>query len=161
MNVATRIATEADLAAMASLHRASITTLCAGHYDHAQITAWTAMLTPEAYLPALRHKVCLVAHDGQGDLTGLGILDAKTAEVSAVYAHPAHAGQGVGAALLAALEGRAVERGIQALHVAATLNAQGFYLRHGYARLGPGSHTLADGTRLACVRMYKSLGAQV
>lgn len=47
------------------------------------------------------------------------------------------AGQGVGAGLLDRLEGLMRERGLRSIHLEASSNARGFYLRRGYQASGP------------------------
>ena len=150
-----RKATLEDREALARMHRDSISTLCAGHYTPEQIASWTGCITTEAYDRALRDKVFLVAVD-QGALLGLGMLDAQAGEVNALYVSPGAVGHGLGGELLKALEREAV--GLDRLTLRSTLNAQGFYARHGYRALEPDEHQLPDGTRLACVLMAKALG---
>ncbi|GAA0192084.1 GNAT family N-acetyltransferase [Halobaculum roseum] len=60
--------------------------------------------------------------------------------VEAVYVHPDRAGEGVGTALLADLERAAGDRGLGALGMHASLNAVGFYERHGYTRVRAVTH---------------------
>lgn len=50
-----------------------------------------------------------------GMLLGYAVLDAETGEVDAVFVDPAAHGQGVGRALLAALEAMARERDVEKL----------------------------------------------
>jgi|GEM_PF-704534 len=52
--------------------------------------------------------------------------------VRAVYVDPAAARQGVGAAILEHLESVAREEGLDSLGLLASINARGFYERHGY-----------------------------
>lgn len=151
-----RNADYADRAAIASVHAASIRRLCAGHYSEDAIDAWVGMLEPCVYDQALAEKHVLVAEE-DGALVGLGMLDAAAAIVSAVYVAPDHAGRGVGTAILAALEAEADRRGLDAVTAYATLNAQGFYARHGYERGCETYHALPNGTRLSCVEMVKRL----
>ncbi|UIP00864.1 GNAT family N-acetyltransferase [Halobaculum sp. CBA1158] len=60
--------------------------------------------------------------------------------VEAVYVHPDHAGAGVGSLLLSDLEREARDRGLASLGMHASLNAVGFYERHGYERVREVAH---------------------
>jgi len=155
-----RPASPEDRTAMTALHKASIGS-CLGPYTVEQVTAWTAAIRPEVYDGALRDKTVLVAEaqepDGPERLLGLGILDSHDGEINAVYVSPEAMGRGVGSQLLAAMEAKAAGRGVANLTVHATLNAVGFYERHGYRPRGDAAHELSDGTALPCVRMVKPL----
>ena len=152
-----RKALDADKKNISRLHISSITRLCSKHYTHEQLNAWTSVLTPSVYDQALKEKVFLVAHDSTQDLTGLGILDLQNAEISAIYIHPDAVGKGVGAELLNKLEEIARNSNIAKIAVHSTLNAKGFYLKHGYSDHGLTFHRLSNGSKLECVRMFKDL----
>jgi putative acetyltransferase len=136
------------------MHVASIRELCAGHYEAGQIEAWTASITPESYDQALREKIFLVAEEA-GSIVGLGILDPGEARIDAVYVAPHAVRQGIGARLVACLEGQACRADCRRLTVYATLNAVGFYSLLGYALEEDAVHVLACGTTLPCVKMSR------
>ena len=77
--------------------------------------------------------------------------------MSAIYVSPDGIGSGIGSRLLAELERRAAEAGHGELTTHATLNAERFYARHGFRRVGETVHTLPNGTRLPCVTMTRPL----
>jgi len=60
------------------------------------------------------------------------LADRATAEVIAVYVHPAYARSGLGSRLLGWAEARARERDRGVVGLLASNNAVGFYERHGY-----------------------------
>jgi putative acetyltransferase len=103
----------------------------------------------------LREKVFLVAEDEQQALAGLGMLDIENAEISAVYIHPDAAGRGIGSLILQELERAARESNIVTITVFSTLNARGFYSRHGYLEEECTFHRLPDGSKLECLKMVK------
>lgn len=146
-----------DKDALATLHAASITVLCGDAYTREQVAAWTGALVPAVYDTAFRDKEFLVAEGPHQALLGLGMLDVEHGEVSAIYIHPDAAGQGVGSALLQALEKSARGFAIHETTVFSTLNAKGFYLRQGYEAQGEAFHRLPDGSQLECIRMHKRL----
>ncbi|PSQ06968.1 GNAT family N-acetyltransferase [Halobacteriales archaeon QS_6_71_20] len=167
-----READPADAAAVRRVHEASILGLGPRGYDAEQVDAWAGDRTPADYGHlggAGRHSV-VAERDGDADgdsrgdgaVVGFGELtperadylagppatvggdDAAVGAVEAVYVHPAHAGEGVGSALLAALEREASARGLDALGLHASLNAVGFYERRGYEREREATHAFGD-----------------
>lgn len=152
-----RKACNADKENISILHIASIKKLCEKYYSCDQISAWTSLLIPSAYDQALREKAFLIACDSKQNLMGIGILDAKNAEVSAIYIHPDSVGKGVGSRLLNELERLAGNSNITTITVHSTLNAEGFYKVHGYIKEELTFHDLPNGSKLECVRMLKYL----
>ena len=63
------------------------------------------------------------------------LADRETAEVIAVYVHPAYARSGLGTRLLRWHEARARERSCEVVGLLASQNAVGFYERRGYESL--------------------------
>lgn len=152
-----RNASDTDKKNISELHISSIKRLCSKHYTHEQLSAWTSVLTPSVYDQALKEKIFLVAHDSNQDLMGLGILDIQNAEISAIYIHPDAVGNGIGTELLCKLEDIARKNLLVKISVYSTLNAKGFYQRHGYMDHGLTFHSLSNGSKLECVRMFKNL----
>jgi len=81
----------------------------------------------------------LVATDATG-IVGFGQLNQASGQVDAFYVRPGRQGEGLGRALLSALEGEARAAGLKELQLSAPLNAVGFYARAGYT--GNGDHTI-------------------
>ena len=152
-----RKASDTDKKNMSKVHISSIKRLCSKHYTHEQLQAWTSVLIPSVYDQALKEKVVLVAHDSTEELMGLGILDIQNAEISAIYIHPDVVGKGVGTKLLSKLEEIARNNNVVKIAVHSTLNAKGFYQRHGYLEHGLIFHRLSNGEQLECVRMFKKV----
>ena len=151
-----RPAVPADAERIYLIHRASIATLCKGHYSDQDIKGWIEVLSPEIYETPIREKRMIVAEENE-ELTGFGIFNAASKEICALYLHPAAKGTGLGKSLLFELENRARQEGISDLALCATTNALGFYEHHGYIRKETVNHELPNGIRLICSRMYKTL----
>lgn len=150
-----RPATRADLAELSELHRASILALCSGHYSDEQLREWTAGLRAESYAPLLEaHEVVVIVRAGR--LCGLGVFDPARALINATYVAHDTVRQGVGRALIEAMEQSGIGHGLCAVHLHATLNAVGFYEALGYTREGLTTNRLPSGAELPCVRMSKS-----
>ncbi len=141
--------TDLDRGAVANLHRRSARELGAEAYDEATAKAWAGDRCRCDYDLADADAAFVVAvtdpdvtraprverspGGGEGDVAGFGHVDVATGEVEAVYVSPTYAGEGVGSALLSHLESRASDEGVDALTVASSLNAVGFYEHHDYA----------------------------
>lgn len=61
----------------------------------------------------------------------------ETGEVTLCYVAPSVRFNGVGKALLAALEDQAARAGVEALRLDSTRTAKAFYLRNGFVAEGP------------------------
>lgn len=137
-------------------HKASIESLCAGHYCEQDVSGWVDILSPSIYENAINEKTMIVAEDGD-ELLGLGILNTESKEISAIYIHPSSTGIGLGKRILFELELRAHEKGIDILTLCSTSNALGFYVHHGYKIGEQTFHELPNGIRLECTKMHKTL----
>lgn len=138
---------------------ASIAGLAVHHYPPEAIRGWLVPVT-QATLANLatnaEREIRLIAElDGQP--VGIGALVLEGAELRACYVLPAAARQGVGTALVQAIEARAVTHGLDHLEVSASLNAEPFYRALGYRVLEHRDVVLGNGHRLAAVRMHRCL----
>jgi GNAT superfamily N-acetyltransferase len=96
-------------------------------------------------------RLCLVA-EVQGEIAGtIGLEDG---ELVTFFVHPHYQGQGIGRALLDAMEATAAAQGLEELQVASSLTGAAFYERRGYVRQG----APLEGTAGPQVPMYKRLG---
>jgi putative acetyltransferase len=153
-----RAASPEDREGIWRVHTAAIRETCSSHYPPEQIEAWAGLLSASSsYDQALAEHEMLVAVDAGGQVVGFGQLDVLRSEIEAIYVDPAASGRGVGRALLAQLEQLARERGLQALQLAATLNAVTFYEAAGYRRGQDAVHRLPDGRELPCIEMTRRL----
>ncbi|WP_246308325.1 GNAT family N-acetyltransferase [Halosimplex rubrum] len=154
-----RPAREGDTAPLRETHVAAIEAFGPEAYDERAVAAWAdrgddpsleGLDDPDTYW--------VVAERGEGPpVAGFGRLDAAAGEVVAVYVHPDCARSGVGSAVLASLEGYARGAGLNELALTASLNAVGFYERHGYRAGEDVTLSIGDGVEIDCVEMRKSL----
>lgn len=132
-----------DTMALRELFAQSIEELTQDEYDEDQRAAW-AMAAEDAnkFSQRLAQSLTLVVQV-DGEYLGFGSLkDNKTIDM--LFVHPYYAGEGVGTALLAALEKIAAARGAEALSVDASDTAQEFFERHGYGATQRNSIPLDD-----------------
>ena len=143
-----------DGEALADLHRRAILASSEAVYSNEQKESWAFGLKPEFYDAS--SGVFEVAVDDDG--VARGFCHAIDDEVLGFYVDPNWQRRGIGAALLARAEAGMAARGIPAAHVKATLTAQPFYERHGYAVLAQSEHKTRGGLVLPCVILEKQLG---
>lgn len=154
--ISVRSAVQSDCQAIWEVHISSIRHVCAGVYSADQIEAWAVPLDPGRYREVIDKLVVVVAEEAR-EVVGFGQLDPARCLVQAVYVRPDRLRAGVGGALLRELENRARSLGCREMRLMSTLNAVPFYRAMGFERLGDAMHELADGTRLPCVDMKRSL----
>ncbi|WP_266077716.1 GNAT family N-acetyltransferase [Haladaptatus caseinilyticus] len=154
-----RSATEADAEAILELHVSSIRAFGPERYHDEQVEAWaTKPLGSALYRESVRSRSEeIVVAEVDGDIVGFGRLDHENEVVTAVYAHPDYAREGVGSALLTNLEAKAIERDIDSLSLRASLNAVPFYEQAGYERSETVAHETTGGVELTCLEMTKRL----
>lgn len=121
----------ADTPALRELFAASIEELTQEDYDEDQRAAWASMAQDAlAFAQRLGSMLTLVVQV-EGEHLGFAALK-DNAVIDMLYVHPFHAGEGVGSALLAALEKIAAARGADALTVEASDTAVMFFEGMGY-----------------------------
>ena len=163
-NVTIRPAVPGDAVAIARIHRDAIrsTPAVADHYAPEEIAAWSGGIDTDER----RERIAQAIQEGthrhliaelQGTTVGFGVVAPDEGELRAVYVDPNYGGRGIGGLLLEALEEAALSAGCRRLWLDASLNAEAFYLRHGYVSVGRTSHTFRSGGEIACVRMEKHL----
>src|SRR5579859_3640729 len=134
-----RDATITDAVKACEAIRASIAELCvADHNRNPEILGrWLASKTPDnvaAWMASVGSSL-LVAVEGDAILAVGGVKD--DGEITLNYVAPQARFRGVSAALLKALEARAVERGASVITLLSTETARRFYLARGYRDMGP------------------------
>lgn len=132
-----------DTMALRELFAQSIEELTQDDYDEDQRAAWAmAAEDANAFAQRLAQSLTLVVQV-DGEYLGFGSLkDNKTIDM--LFVHPYYAGEGVGTALLAALEKIAAARGAAVLSVDASDTAHEFFERHGFGATQRNSIPLDD-----------------
>ena len=146
----------ADTPLLVEIFRASIEDLTADDYSQAQQQAWASAADDEEEFAArLADQLTLIA-TLDGSPVGFASLKG-TDYIDMLYVHPSVTGQGVGAALIDALEKLAGARGAKTLSVDASDNALDFFKKRGYAAKQRNS-VPRHGEWLANTTMQKALG---
>lgn len=132
-----------DTMALRELFAQSIEELTQDAYDEDQRAAWaSAAEDAEAFAKRLAQSLTLVVQVDDAYFGFASLKDNKTIDM--LFVHPYYAGEGVGTALLTALEKIAAARGAEVLSVDASDTAQEFFERHGYGATQRNSVPLDD-----------------
>lgn len=126
----------ADTERLQDLVAQSIELLTTEEYDEQERFAWMSRVADaQAFANRLSRNVTILV-EADGEILGFGSLretEEKTRrEVDLLYVHPYAAGQGVGSALLDALERIAQARGAETMTVESSDTAHDFFERRGY-----------------------------
>ncbi|MCI4679048.1 GNAT family N-acetyltransferase [Rhodoblastus acidophilus] len=121
------------------------------HYSPEQIDGWMGGRTADFYEALIANGRTTIA---ERDGAVVGFVDAEPGELTRLFVLPQEAGSGLGGRLLRVGIETARVGHCGPLRVEATLNAEGFYRRHGFRRIGPAefSHGLG-GPRIEVVLM--------
>jgi putative acetyltransferase len=149
--IALRRATDADRAAIARLHEASIRAFGPRAYTAEEVDSWAAGVHPQNY--DLSQQVYVAVDDGEVIAFG----QYADGEILAVYVDPAHVRRGAGRMLMAILEEVARADGATHLHLNAALNSAGFYAACGYATTKETTYATRGGLTIKCALMEKDL----
>ena len=153
--VSIRKATADDAAASFAIRREAIRAKCPGHYPSEDLEAWTAGTISETFARRVAETFYVATVDDAA--VGTGMIDLKTGKLDAIFVLPGHIGHGIGRALVEYLETLAVDAGLDAIHLEATLNAAPFYRVLGFEGENRSVYESTLGVRLACVPMTKIL----
>jgi GNAT superfamily N-acetyltransferase len=137
-----RDAVAADAAAACEVVRASIAGLCVAdhHNDPEILKRWLASKTPENLAAWIADPGASMLLALEGDvLLAVGAIR-NDGEITLNYVSPAARFRGASAALLAALEMRAKERGNTDCKLLSTETVHRFYLNRGYLGCGEPQH---------------------
>ncbi len=122
----------ADTPRLQDLYAQAIEELTQDEYDEEQRFAWIERAADgQAFADRLGKNITILVEQ-DGEILGFASLAGNT-EIDMLYVHPHAVSQGVGSALIDALERLAKARGAEALTVDASDTAHEFFSRRGYA----------------------------
>lgn len=130
-----RPARPGDGPAVFDVTRRSVAGLARTHYSAEQIDGWMGERTPATYEEAIAGGRMVVAERGGAVV---GFVDAAPGEVTRLFVLPEAAGTGLGKRLLAIGIEHARAGHAGPLRLEATRNAEAFYAKHGFRRVGTG-----------------------
>lgn len=145
-----------DAPALLDLFRDTIRRVNARDYEAEQIRAWASEeIELRAWASRFEGRFVVVAEAAENPV-GFAELD-PGGHVDRVYVSADHQGQGIGAALLAAIEADAGRIGLARLWVEACITARPFFEARGFTVTAPQVVTLR-GVDFVNYRMEKSIG---
>lgn len=147
-----RPARENDAQQLFELRRAAILAFAAPAMRRELATAWADAHPTRWMVHVIREREVWVC-EIDGDIAGWISTAANT--IDGLYTSPPRAGRGVGSQLLAFVESELERRGHSEVLLNASVNAEGFYLEHGYVPCGPRA---ADEDNYGAQPMRKGLG---
>jgi GNAT superfamily N-acetyltransferase len=150
---AIRRATAADAPAILSAHVQAIRQICQTQYTPEQIEAWAGPKKAQDYANAMARGEAMFVAEMDSQIVGFSAIDRDA--IKAVYVLPSAQHRGIGAALLAAVEGEARASGVCKVSLESTVNAVSFYKLHGYQR-GDDTVHMMRGVPIPCVKMNKT-----
>jgi GNAT superfamily N-acetyltransferase len=132
-----REANPKDAEAACKVLRHSIEQCCADDHknDAAILSSWLANKTPEIIRTWFNPPAYAVIAEQDGESVGVALLGGSGV-ITLNYLLPEARFQGIGKAMLGALEKEAERRGLTELELSSTATAHGFYLRNGYFDTG-------------------------
>lgn len=139
-----------DAEAVSALIRHTMRVSNSRDYPLARLQLLMGYFSPEKVLLLSKERQCFVA---EADQRVIGTAALEETELVTFFVHPDHQGQGIGARLLAAIEGRARDLGVARITVDASITGAAFYARMGYRRTG----VERDGTAGPQIGMEKQL----
>ena len=128
--VAIRLATAADVPALAALYAAAFRAVGPAHYDAVQVEAWAGFAAESRFRPFVLDPHTFVAHDTDTTTGFAGLKD--DGHVTALYVHPHWMRVGIGSALMRAVVGHAERRGLGRLYTEASEFSRPLFARFGF-----------------------------
>lgn len=124
----------ADAEPTLALFRHTVKTVNRRDYSEEEVAAWLREedVTPDMWLDSFTGKAAFVAIDDNGALTGFVDCKPQAGLIDRLFVAAHRQGEGIGAALLAA-----IERSASTFTVYASLTARTFFERSGYTVVTP------------------------
>ncbi|MFB6213145.1 MAG: GNAT family N-acetyltransferase [Candidatus Nanohaloarchaea archaeon] len=144
--------TEDDREEKEEMHEKTVREVNSRDYSDEKIEAW---LTYDPDNAEDDDRPRWVAEEN-GEIIGFGDYDPESGEITGLYVHPEHQGEGIATELLKKIVSDARERGLKELWCHSTVTAKGFYEKKGFENLGAEMYE-TGGEELKVFRMEKKL----
>jgi len=141
------------------IHHDAVRALASKDYPPAVLDAWAPLPITDAaverFLTNRDNEIRLIA-ELDGEAVGIGAIVVAKGELRACYVAGRAARQGVGSAIVAAIERIAIAHGLTELHLESSLTAELFYARAGYSVEARSELTIGRGVQMSAVKMRKA-----
>lgn len=134
-DIVLRLARAGDGQSLFDVTVQSVQGLGKSHYTREQLAGWMGERMAEHYEDIIKKGRTVIA-EAHGEV--LGFVDSDPGEVTRLFLLPKAAGQGLGKRLLEAGIENAARGYSGPIKIESTLNAQGFYERHGFRAIQKG-----------------------
>ncbi len=157
-----RQAKQEDAKAIVAVHYSAVHTTAANDYAVSILDEWSSTSAERIDKLVLQikdnpEKTTMLVAELNSKIVGFCEVVPTLEELRAVYVDPKASRQGVGQALLHALEEVARKNNCKRLWLDSSLTAVPFYTAHGFINDGPGEHVLSSGQKMLCIKMHKDL----
>ncbi|WP_162651258.1 GNAT family N-acetyltransferase [Lentilitoribacter sp. Alg239-R112] len=153
-----RLAVAADAPAMEAVRYEAIRSIDAAFYSASELEEWVG--DRKSYLEKLAickpHILRVVAERDQ-EIIGFGEMSTATGLVSGCFVKTTARGIGLGQKIIAAMEARARDIGVEFLQLEASRNAKIFYLSCGFRNANCDEITISNPRHSLCSMMRKDL----
>lgn len=164
-SVKIRPATQADAEDMCWVHwkAVHVTAAAHGYYGPRILEDWSPKVDSKRIDKYRQHIITrpdnrtVIVAELARRIIGFGVLLPETNYLNALYVSPEGSGKNVGVRLLHQLETLARNAGCKYLEMHASMNGEGFYMKHGYQREALVFHVLYTGLEMPCVLMKKQI----
>jgi putative acetyltransferase len=157
MSIIIRNFGENDIAVFRNVVARSIYELCAVSYSKQELDAWFHQYPADiTYKDWSKTRVLLVAVIGN-QVVGFAQLHPERAVIDAMHILPEFTRRGIGTMLVASIEARAGQKGLNTVEVEASVNAEQFYLQCGYTKVREGKFKCRNGLELDSIILRKQL----
>ena len=122
-----------DMELVVSLFTQTVHIVSSNYYSPEEVEAWAPSHPDMAWwCRFLNERYTLVMDSAGGGIAGFGCLNPDGATVDMLFTHHAHQSEGIGSAILEALEKEAMRRGCNEVKLTTSATAWTFYQKRGY-----------------------------
>jgi len=127
-----RLYTPADLDPVVRLFTQTVHIVSSSYYSPEEVEAWAPLAFEAVSWSRFLDERYTLVMDADCGITGFGCLSADGCTVDMLYTHHAHQNEGIGSAILEALEKEAEQRGKKMIKLITSATAWDFYQNRGY-----------------------------
>ena len=127
-----RTFTPADLEPIVDLFTQTVHIVSSSYYSPEEVEAWAPSQPDMVEWNRFFDERYTLVMDSEDGITGFGCLSADGTTVNLLFTHDEHQNEGIGSAILEALEREAMQRGCVEIRLTTSATAWTFYQKRGY-----------------------------
>ena len=121
-----------DSESLVALFTQTVHIVSGSYYSSGEVEAWAPSQPDMAAWACFFDEQYTLVMDSENGITGFGCLSADGSTVDMLFTHHAHQSEGIGSAILEALENEAMQRGNTEVKLTTSATAWSFYQKRGY-----------------------------